>query len=193
METIEAFSSHAEQVRVERAHTGGCINIMTQALQAEDRSLPQGLTVQNTYRELRQGSKNVVMVVRNSMAYPQTIHKKTLVARAIVANLVLGLPMESQLQGREETIPRTLTPLKLIVRQRQGKLFYEVDLSGLDTLLLELADAAHCLLVEYHDVFSLDPMELGCTHSTVHMIKVNDDTSFKEHFRQIPPPLVKEV
>ena len=49
VETIEAFSSHAVQVRVERAHTGGHINIMTQALQAEDGSLPQGLTVQNTY------------------------------------------------------------------------------------------------------------------------------------------------
>ena len=36
METMEAFSSHAVQVRVERAHTSGHINIMTQALQAED-------------------------------------------------------------------------------------------------------------------------------------------------------------
>ena len=100
VETIEAFSSHAVQVRAERAHTGGHINIMTQALQAEDGSLPQGLTVQNMYMELRQGSKNAVMVVRNSTAYPQTLYKKTPVARAIVANLVLGLPMESQLQER---------------------------------------------------------------------------------------------
>ena len=98
VETIEAFSSHVVQVRAERAHTGGHINIMTQALQAEDGSLLQGLTVQNTYTELRQGSKNAVIVVRNSMAYPQTLCKKTLMTRAVVANLVLGLPMESQLQ-----------------------------------------------------------------------------------------------
>ena len=70
VETVEAFSSHTVQVRAERAHTSGCINVMTQALQAGDSSLPQGLTVQNTYMELRQGSKNAVMVVRNSMAYP---------------------------------------------------------------------------------------------------------------------------
>ena len=53
VETIEAFSPPAVQVRAVRAHTGGCMNVMTQALWAEDGSLPQGLTVQNTYTELR--------------------------------------------------------------------------------------------------------------------------------------------
>ena len=53
--------------------------------------------------------------------------------------------------------------------------------------------AAHQLLAKYHDVFSLEPAELGCTHSTKHTIKVTDETSFKEPFRQIPPPLVEEV
>ena len=42
-------------------------------------------------------------------------------------------------------------------------------------------------------MFSLDPAELGYTHSTEHIIKVTDDTPFKEWFRQIPPPLVEEV
>ena len=72
-ETIEAFSSHVVQVRAERAHTRGHINVMIQALWAGDGSLRQGLTIQNTYMELRQGSKNAVVVVRNSTAYPQTL------------------------------------------------------------------------------------------------------------------------
>ena len=72
---------------------------------------------------------------------------------------------------------------KLTVRQRQGKLFAKLDLSSLDSWTPELADAAHWLLAEYHDVFSLDPAELGCTHSTQHIIKVTDDTPFKEQFR----------
>ena len=42
-------------------------------------------------------------------------------------------------------------------------------------------------------MFSLDPIELECTHSTNHMIKVTDDTPFKEWFRQISPPLVEKV
>ena len=48
------------------AHTGEGINTMTQALCAEDGSLPQGLTVQNTYMELHDGSRNVTVVVTNS-------------------------------------------------------------------------------------------------------------------------------
>ena len=109
VETMEAFSSCMVQVRAERAHTSGCINIMTWPLWAGDGSLPWGLTVQNMYTELRQGSKNAVVVVRNSMAYHQTLCKKTPVARAVAANLVLGPSMESQLQ-EGEIRPRILTP-----------------------------------------------------------------------------------
>ena len=48
----------------------------------------------------------------------------------------------------------------------------ELDLSSLDFWTLELADAAHWLLAEYHNMFSLDPAELACTYSTEHIIKV---------------------
>ena len=84
-------------------------------------------------------------------------------------------------------------PPNLTTRQRQGKLFKELDLSGLKSWPLELAEATHQLLAEYHDVFLLEPTEVGCTHSTEHTIKVTDNTPFKEQFRQIPPPLVEEV
>ena len=101
-------------------------------------------------------------------------------------------PMEAQLQEGDE--PQDPHTPKLTVRQRHEKLFNELDLSGLDSWPPELADATHQLLAEYHNVFSLDPTELGCTHSTTeHMIKVTDDTPFKERFRWISPPLVEEV
>ena len=72
VETIDPFSSHMVLAKVGRAYTGECINVMVQALQTEDGSLPQGLTVQNLYTELRQGSQKAVVVVRNSTAYLQT-------------------------------------------------------------------------------------------------------------------------
>ena len=53
VKTIEAFSSCIVLVRVEKACTGGCINVMAQALWMGDGSLLWGLTVQNTYAELR--------------------------------------------------------------------------------------------------------------------------------------------
>ena len=80
-----------------------------------------------------------------------------------------------------------------MISQRHGKLFDELDLSGLDLWDPELADKACRLLAKYHDVFLLDPAELGCTHSTEHTIKVTDDTPFKERFRWIPPLMVEEV
>ena len=49
---------------------------MTQALHMADGLLPQGLIVQNVYTELHSGSKNVTVVVRNSMAYPQTLEEE---------------------------------------------------------------------------------------------------------------------
>ena len=80
-----------------------------------------------------------------------------------------------------------------MIRQRHGRLFDELDLSGLDSWAPKLAHKACWLLAEYHDVFSLDPVELGCIHSTEHSIKVTDDTPFKERFRWIPPLMVEEA
>ena len=109
VETIEPFSSHMVLVKVGRAYTGECINIMVQALWTEDGSLLQGLTVQNMYTELGQGSKKAVMVVRNSTVYSQTLQKKTPVARAVVVLPVPKPPKEVQLQ-EGVTSPRFAIP-----------------------------------------------------------------------------------
>ena len=80
-----------------------------------------------------------------------------------------------------------------MIRQRHGRLFDELDLSGLDLWAPKLADEVCWLLAKYHNVFSLDLAELRCTHLTEHTIKVTDDTPFKEQFKWIPPPMVEEV
>ena len=178
-ETLEPFSSHVIPIKTVKAYLGECINVMVQALHTQDGTLPPGLTVQNTYTELRKGSKKAVVVVWNNTAYPQTLQKKTPMAR-VVSTLPVPEPPESEsLQVRDDTHPNLQIP-KLTVRQRHGKLFDKLDLSGLDSWAPELADAACQLLAKYHDVFSLDPVQLGCTHSTEHTIKVTDNTPFKE-------------
>ena len=192
VETLEPFSSHVIPMKMTEAHLGECLNVMVQALYAQDGTLPPGLTMQNMYTELRKGSKKAVVVVWNHTAYPQTLWKKTPVARAIPVQLLPKTPEPGSLQVPDEVSPDPQTP-KLTIRQRHGKLFDELDLSGLDSWAPELADKACQLLAEYHDIFSLDPMELGCTQSTEHTIKVTDDTPFKEHFRRIPPLMVEEV
>ena len=51
----------------------------------------------------------------------------------------------------------------------------------------------HKLLMEYHDIFSLDNNELGCASQVKHNIKVTDNEPFKEQFRCILPLLLEEV
>ena len=190
--TIEAFLSNIIHVRMGIAYTSVGINVMTQALHDEERSLPQGLTIQNAYIELHNGSKNVAVVVRNSMAHPQTLRKKNPVARAVVATWVPEPLMQT---GRIEALDEAqgLQMPKLTTKQRQEKLFEELDLSRLESWPPKLTDLTRSLLAEYHDVFSLEPSKLGCTHSTRHVIKVTNNIPFKEQFRQIPMPLVGEV
>ena len=178
-ETLEPFSSHVIPVKTTKAYLGEHLNVMVQALYAQDRTLLPGLTVQNTYTEVRKGSKKAVVVLQNNTTYPQTHMKKTPMARAISVLPVPEPPEPKSLQV-EDNACSDLHTLKLMIRQRCGKLFDELDLSGLDTWALELVDEACWLLAEYHDVFLLDPTELGYTHSTEHAIKVTDDTPFKE-------------
>ena len=170
-ETLEPFSSHVIPMKTMKVYLGEHINVMVQALHAQDGTLLPGLTMQNMYTELRKGSKKAVVVVWNNTTYPQTLWKRTFVARAVSMLPVPEPPKPNSLQVKDDTCPDLHIP-KLMVRQRHGKLFNELDLSGLNSWAPELADAAHQLLAEYHDVFSLDPAELGCTHSTEHTIKV---------------------
>ena len=179
VEILEPFSSHVIPMKMMEVYLGEHLNIMVQALHAQDGTLPPCITVQNTYTELRKGSKKAVVVVQNNTTYPQTLQKKTPVARAMAMQPVPDIPEPGSLQVQDEVCPNPQTP-KLMIRQRHGKLFDEFDLSGLDSWAPELADKACRLLAEYHDVFSLDLAELGCTHSTEHTIKVTDDTPFKE-------------
>ena len=140
-ETLEPFSSHVIPIKTVKAYLGECINVMVQALHTQDGTLLPGLTVQNTYTKLRKGGKKAVVVVWNNTTYPQTLQKKTLMARAVPALPVPEPPKSKSLQDRDDVHPDLQTP-KLMVRQRHGKLFDELDLSSLDSWAPELADAA---------------------------------------------------
>ena len=57
----------------------------------------------------------------------------------------------------------------------------------------ELAQKFEHLLMEYHDIFSLDKNEIGCMDAAEHVIELLDEETFKEKFRRIAPPLLDEV
>ena len=93
-----------------------------QALHTEDGTLPQGLMVQNVYMEICRGSKNVTVVVRNTMAYPQMLRKKIPIVRAVMATWMPESPMHFRPLGATEEGHGHLAHW-LAVKERQKKLF----------------------------------------------------------------------
>ena len=69
-------------------------------------------------------------------------------AQAVAATVVQEPPAETRLPEEADKPQDPHTP-KLMVKQRQGKLFKELDLSGLESWPLELADSVGWLLAEY--------------------------------------------
>ena len=47
--------------------------------------------------------------------------------------------------------------------------------------------------MEHHNIFLLEPNEIGCMDAAEHVIELLDTEPFKERFQCIAPPLVEEV
>ena len=72
---IDVLSSKIIHAWTKTAFTGERLDVMSHTLHAGEGPLPSGLMIQNAYTEMYNGSKNVAVVVRNSMVYPQTLKK----------------------------------------------------------------------------------------------------------------------
>ena len=58
---------------------------------------------------------------------------------------------------------------------------------------LELALKFERMLMEHHNIFSLEQNEIGCNDMAEHVIELLDTKPFKERFQWIAPPLVEEI
>ena len=156
----------------------------------EARPLPPGLHILHTYMHLKNGSSRVSLMVRNMSDSHIFLKKRVLVARVMSASLVppteLSLEMEAALGM--EAIPE---PMLVLVRQQ--KLLEKLNLDRLAHWSLRNAAVVRELVLAYHDVFTLESNELGCTSAIKHEIRINNSEPFKEQFRHIPPPLLEEV
>ena len=123
---IDTFSSRIIHVQMKSAFTGVRLNVMTHALHAEEGSLPQGPMIQNTYTKMHNGSKNVTVIVRNSMMCPHTLKKKIPVARVVAANWVPEPQMWPEMIDALDEAQGIQTQ-KLTAEQRQEKVFEKLD------------------------------------------------------------------
>ena len=82
-------------------------------------------------------------------------------------------------------------PMSVVARQE--KLLEKLNLDGLAHWSPTSAVVARELVLAYHDVFTLESNELGCTSAIEHEIHIENSKPFKGWFQCIPPPLLEEV
>ena len=174
------------------------LNVITQAPYVEDRAnLPVGVYVVPTYSELRDGSWSVAVVLHNLTGKPVHLPASRVIARVLTANAIPeGKPSPELIKKLDEQDLESAPP-KLSIKERQRLLMQLLKQEGrLDELAQwtpELAWKFEQMLMEYHDIFSLDKNEIGCTDAAEHIIKLLDEEPFKEKFWRIAPPLLDEV
>ena len=180
VEVVEPFETLVVKARTKITFTTGHLCCSTLAMDSKDGTLPPGLVVTGAYTVLKRGSKTVPVILHNTMGSPIILKKGQKVARVQAANEV---PHPRLRLGTLESLetPKDRKP-SLSVEEHKEKLMTTLDLSGLDQWPEEKVGHAHKLLMEYHDIFSLDDNELGCASQVKHNIKVTDNEPFKERF-----------
>ena len=198
--TILAFESIILHCHTRRTMMMGYkLHIMTLASYPEDRvNLPNGVYVVKTYTELHDGSRSVSVVLRNLTGKPVHLPARRLVARVVAANAIPdATPSPEFMRKLDELEPGQEPSQKMTIQDRQKLLLELLRKDGrLDKLkkwLPKLALQFERMLMEYHNIFSLEQNEIGCTDAAEHVIKLLDTEPFKECFHCIAPPLVEEV
>ena len=151
-----------------------------------------------TYTELHDGSRNISVVLHNLMGKPVHLPARRLVAQVVAVNTIPeAAPSLKFLRKLDEMEPVWDPPKKLTIEERQ-KLLLELlmkegQLDKLKEWPPELALKFERMLMEHHNIFSLEPNEIGCMDTVEHVIELLDTEPFKERFWHIAPPLVEEV
>ena len=187
--TIPGFKSVVVRARTHwTMMMGHRLNVMTQAPYVEDRvNLLVGVYMVPTYSELCDGSRSVAVVLRNLMGKKVHLSAGRVIARVLAANVIPeGKPTPELIKKLDEQDPES-APLKLYIEERQQLLMKLLrQEGGLDELTQwtpELARKFEQMLMEYHDIFSLDKNKIGCTDVAKHIIELLDEEPFKEKFR----------
>ena len=152
--------------------------------------LSPGLQVLHAYTMLTAGSKHVSIVVWNMTNSAIFLKRDVCMAHVVSATSV----PQVELLSEEETVEGMEVPREwLSVQEQHEKMMEKLNLDGLNEWSPHNAATMGELLFSYHDIFVLEPNELGCTSAIEHEICINYDEPFKEHFRHIPSPLLEEV
>ena len=156
----------------------------------ESRPLPVGLHILHTYTCLKNGSGRVSLMVRNMSDSHIFLMKGVPVAQVVLVSPVSPTKLLPEMVA---ALGMEAKPEPMSVMARQEKLLEKLNLDGLAHWSPRNVVAVRELVWAYHDVFTLESNELGCTSAIEHEIRINNSEPFKEQFRCIPPPLLEDV
>ena len=134
--TLPAFTSMIVKGRTKNSMMiGRKLHVMTQAPYYEDRAnLPNGLYICQSYTELKDGSRKVGLVVRNSTSRPISMNGGRIIGRVVTANVVPKADPSPELWqelNKDEEEPTK----KLTIEERQELLMQVLqEEGGLDML-----------------------------------------------------------
>ena len=139
-----------------------------------------------------------MVVLRNLTGTPVHLAAGRPVARVVAVNAIPdAVPSPEFLRKLDKMEPNWNPPKKLTIEERQKLLLELLRKEGrLDKLKEwppELALKFERMLMQHHNIFSLEQNKIGCTDAAEHVIELLDTEPFKERFRWIAPPLVEEV
>ena len=144
---------------------------------------------------MKRGSCQVSVIIRNMTSRPIHLPRGKVVTHVVASNAVPNAEPSLDLLKKLETDAPSKPCLSMEERHKLLIAAFKKDggLERLKTWLPKLAAKATRLLLEYQDIFSLEPHEIGCTGVTEYDIELLDHEPFKERFHCIARPLVEDV
>ena len=175
-----------------------------------------------SYTMVRPGTKRVAVALVNNSGEKVTLKMGTKIGWFKAANVVppslapqmsMDLPQMSMdldvlkyMQRTElpSSIPEyeklstnagdhKLPPQPELTPDRLDKLSSKLDFSGMKEWPEDVQQQVVDLFKEYHHIFALSDLKLGCTSKIKHEIKLDNETPFKDRYHCIPPHQFEEV
>jgi hypothetical protein len=188
---LEPFETQVVYGSIKEPVTTTCYVTITEMAHNRRRRLPLGLQVMNSGQEITPDNLLVGFVLRNTTAMPMSLKMGTPVAWMTETSHPLSNNRETPANAEADVQDETTN--QMTVEERQGILLEKLDMTGLEIWPAKEKAEALDMLREMHDAFAVEPGELGCTDLVEHVIDLDDEIPFKERFRKLAPPLVKEV
>ena len=161
------------------------MHVMTQATYLEDHAnFPNRVYMVKTYTEFHNGSRSVLVIFCNLTSKPVHLAASQAVARVVTVNAVLDMTPSPEFLKKLDDMELPQDPQKKLTVEERQKLLLEIlrkedRLDKLKEWSPKLALKFERMLMEHHNIFSLDKKEIGCTDAAEHVIELMDTEPFK--------------